>query len=298
MEDCFSLIEKMNFSTMKTKLNDFLNGLNLLQESFYFFFNIMIKVIKTSQDFTLYYINKQSFNSFKDKNQSLEIELLKKNENYMKNAFMALNQKLLDKVSILVTNTKEMEKCINTFTVFSSKSSTELSALELYKFSNDFIEDLMKEMSIFIEGKDSEIQNINEKIIYYLREINLIKNSEKDKSDNCNNIQIIKLQNQLKLKEEEIVRLNQRIEEHVKSIKSLKTEFIEKSNSNNNNVAMNRTNIVENNLSSNERKSRVSNDVKRDNLSEKMNVYEEEITNLKSQITEQKQNFQVKAFKI
>jgi hypothetical protein len=298
MEDCFSLIEKMNFSTMKTKLNDFLNGLNLLQESFYFFFNIMIKVIKTSQDFTLYYINKQSFNSFKDKNQSLEIELLKKNENYMKNAFMALNQKLLDKVSILVTNTKEMEKCINTFTVFSSKSSTELSALELYKFSNDFIEDLMKEMSIFIEGKESEIQNINEKIIYYLREINLIKNSEKDKSDNCNNIQIIKLQNQLKLKEEEIVRLNQRIEEHVKSIKSLKTEFIEKSNSNNNNVAMNRTNIVENNLSSNERKSRVSNDVKRDNLSEKMNVYEEEITNLKSQITEQKQNFQVKAFKI
>ncbi len=282
---------------MKSKLNEFLNGLNLLQESFYFFFNIMIKVIKTSQDFTLYYINTQSFNSYKDKNQSLEIELLKKNENYMKNAIMALNQKLLDKVSILVTNTKEMEKCINTFTVFSSKSSNELSALELYKFSNDFIEDLMKEMSLLIEGKDSEIQNINEKIIYYLREINLIKSSEKDKSNNCNNIQIIKLQNQLKLKEEEIVRLNLRIEEHVKSIKSLKTELTEKTN-NNNNVIMNRTNIVENNLSSNERKSRVSNDVKRENLSEKMNVYEDEINNLKSQITEQKQNFQVKVFNI
>ncbi len=110
MDDCFSLIEKMNFISMKSKLNEFLNGLNLLQESFYFFFNIMIKVIKTSQDFTLYYINTQSFNSYKDKNQSLEIELLKKNENYMKNAIMALNQKLLDKVSILVTNTKEMEK--------------------------------------------------------------------------------------------------------------------------------------------------------------------------------------------
>jgi len=215
----------------------------------------------------------------------------------MKNAIMALNQKLLDKVSILVTNTKEMEKCINTFTVFSSKSSNELSALELYKFSNDFIEDLMKEMSLLIEGKDSEIQNINEKIIYYLREINLIKSSEKDKSDNCNNIQIIKLQNQLKLKEEEIVRLNLRIEEHVKTIKSLKTELTEKTN-NNNNVIMNRTNIVENNLSSNERKSRVSNDVKRENLSEKMNVYEDEINNLKSQITEQKQNFQVKVFNI
>jgi len=215
----------------------------------------------------------------------------------MKNAIMALNQKLLDKVSILVTNTKEMEKCINTFTVFSSKSSNELSALELYKFSNDFIEDLMKEMSLLIEGKDSEIQNINEKIIYYLREINLIKSSEKDKSDNCNNIQIIKLQNQLKLKEEEIVRLNLRIEEHVKTIKSLKTELTEKTN-NNNNVIMNRTNIVENNLSSNERKSRVSNDMKRENLSEKMNVYEDEINNLKSQITEQKQNFQVKVFNI
>ena len=290
MEDTLGLVEKMNFTLTKTKLNEFLNSLNTLQESFYFFFNIMIKVIKTSQDFTLFYINTKSQNSIRDKNQNLEIELSKKNENYLKNAIIALNQKLFDKVSMFISNNKELERCINTFTAFSSKNSNEISALEIYKFSNDLIEELMKEVNNFIEGKDTEIQNINEKIIYYLREINLIKNSEKDKSDNCNNIQIIKLQNQLKLKEEEIVRLNQRIEEHVKSIKALKTDLTDKSN---NNITINKTSFAEKNLSPNERKSRVSKENIRENLKEKMNVYEEEINELKSQISEQKQNFQV-----
>ena len=291
-EDYLSLIDKIKFDNVMIKLNDFLNGLNTIHEGFYIFFNVMLKLIKSSQDFTQHFISSNLLSLNKEKNQSLEIELQKKNENYLKNAIIALNQSLADKVSTIVLN-KEVEHSINMFQIFSNKKCNDLSSQEIYKFSKDFINDIMNQISNFIENKDIEIQNINEKIIYYLREIDLIKHSDK-KDTNSSNIQIIKLQSQLKLKEDEIIRLNQRIEEHMKNIKALKEEVNKTINKN---INLNTNNLIENNIKTNNDllEASVSNKlVVKEKLTQKMSVYEEEINSLKSQITEQKQNFQVK----
>ena len=291
-EDYLSLIDKIKFDNVMIKLNDFLNGLNTIHEGFYIFLNVMLKLIKSSQDFTQHFISSNLLSLNKEKNQSLEIELQKKNENYLKNAIIALNQSLADKVSTIVLN-KEVEHSINMFQIFSNKKCNDLSSQEIYKFSKDFINDIMNQISNFIENKDIEIQNINEKIIYYLREIDLIKHSDK-KDTNSSNIQIIKLQSQLKLKEDEIIRLNQRIEEHMKNIKALKEEVNKTINKN---INLNTNNLIENNIKTNNDllEASVSNKlVVKEKLTQKMSVYEEEINSLKSQITEQKQNFQVK----
>ena len=292
IEDYLILIDKLNFNTIITKLNDFLGGLNNFHESFYLIFNVMVKLVKSSHDFIQTYILINTTSHNKEKNLNLEIELHKKNENYLKNAIIALNQKFADKASSIVLN-KEVEQSINMFHLFSTKNSNELSSQEIYKFSKDFIEEIMSQISSFIEGKDIEIQNINEKIIYYLREIDLIKNSDK-KETNTTNIQIVKLQSQLKLKEEEIVRLNQRIEEHLKNIKSLKAEVNDKINKN---ITFCTNNLIENSIKSSNSvliESYVNpSNCQKEDMTSKMNIYEDEINNLKTQICEQKQNFQV-----
>ena len=102
------------------------------------------------------------------------------------------------------------------------------------------------------------------------------------------------MQSQLKLKEDEIIRLNQRIEEHMKNIKALKEEVNKTINKN---INLNTNNLIENNIKTNNDllEASVSNKlVVKEKLTQKMSVYEEEINSLKSQITEQKQNFQVK----
>ena len=103
-----------------------------------------------------------------------------------------------------------------------------------------------------------------------------------------------KLQSQLKLKEEEIVRLNQRIEEHLKNIKSLKAEVNDKINKN---ITFCTNNLIENSIKSSNSvliESYVNpSNCQKEDMTSKMNIYEDEINNLKTQICEQKQNFQV-----
>ena len=94
-EDYLSLIDKIKFDNVMIKLNDFLNGLNTIHEGFYIFFNVMLKLIKSSQDFTQHFISSNLLSLNKEKNQSLEIELQKKNENYLKNAIIALKDLII-----------------------------------------------------------------------------------------------------------------------------------------------------------------------------------------------------------
>jgi hypothetical protein len=130
IEDYLILIDKLNFNTIITKLNDFLGGLNNFHESFYLIFNVMVKLVKSSHDFIQTYILINTASHIKEKNLNLEIELNKKNENYLKNAIIALNQKFADKASSIVLN-KEVEQSINMFHLFSTKNINELSSQEI-----------------------------------------------------------------------------------------------------------------------------------------------------------------------
>ena len=88
----------------------------------------------------------------------------------------------------------------------------------------------------------------------------------------------------MKLKEEEIGRLNLRLEEHLKTIKKISNELTKSNNS---------SMILSTSMITNEKKDF---SIGSDQIQNKMSSYEEEINNLRNQITDQKSNYEVSVF--
>ena len=103
-----------------------------------------------------------------------------------------------------------------------------LSAQDILKGSSSLFEELILRISSYKDEKELEIENLNEKIIYLLRELDIYrKNAEGvkgGKSPGKTRESNDTLINQLNLKNEEINRLNKAIEANLTRIKTLSCE--------------------------------------------------------------------------
>ena len=105
------------------------------------------------------------------------------------------------------------EKCNNTLNNFNKFNSSEINNLIL-----QIIDNLIMRISSCKSELQLEIENLNEKVIYFLREIEIYKKNEKP-----NNI-TEKYDKLISLKEQEINRLNRTIKNNIEKIKELSTQ--------------------------------------------------------------------------
>jgi len=157
----------------------------------------------------------------------LEIDLCRKNENFLKNSIIYLQQCSIENF-FDVFQKEESEEILNSLHNFSS-AICDMDAPDVIKFSSNILHETNAKINSFLNEKNSIIENQNEKINYLNKEIDLLKKTEvkpepQDKKEKAANTQLQKLQAQLKLKEEEISRLNERIEDHLKTINKLSKE--------------------------------------------------------------------------
>lgn len=168
----------------------------------------------------------------------LEIDLTKKNENFLKNSIIYLQQCSVENFFSVIPK-EEAEEILNSLNYLSS-SICNMDAPDVIKFSSNILNETNLKINNFLSEKNLIIENLNEKINYLNKEIDLLKKPEKpeakqepqDKKDKAASAQLHKLQAQLKLKEEEISRLNERIEEHLKTINKLSKEQTQIQNKN------------------------------------------------------------------
>ena len=126
-----------------------------------------------------------------------------------------------------------------------------LNIIDVFKNSNKILEKTLARSLNYRKLKELEIQNLNSKIIYFLREI---ENYKKTFNDNNNKInskydkEKLFLLNQNILKDGEIIRLNKEIESLLKKIKNLLiTNELDNINNENNNIENNVEKYIENN---------------------------------------------------
>ena len=106
--------------------------------------------------------------------------------------------------------------------------SEKMDFIDFLKNSFTIFENLIIRVSSFKNEKELEIENLNEKLIFLLRELDIKKKGANKKGNNNNNNENDNnnaLLNQLKLKDEEIIRLNNTIQEYIVKIKDLSNEI-------------------------------------------------------------------------
>lgn len=189
--------------------------------------NLYMKLSKT------FYENIKTTNKLKNQPEqnseitSLETNFKQKNEIYMKNGLLLIIKQNLEKFSPLCY-TKNVDDLMQKLNVLSAKVD-KLSAQELLTISSSLFEELILRISSYKDEKELEIENLNEKIIYLLRELDIYrKNSESKaggkspgKNRELGNDTLV---NQINLKNEEIARLNKAIEANLSKIKTLSCE--------------------------------------------------------------------------
>ena len=145
----------------------------------------------------------------------------------MKNGLLLIIKQNLEKFSPLCY-TKNVDDLMQKLNVLSAKVD-KLSAQELLTISSSLFEELILRISSYKDEKELEIENLNEKIIYLLRELDIYRKNSETKSggrspgknrDSGNDT----LVNQINLKNEEIARLNKAIEANLSKIKTLSCE--------------------------------------------------------------------------
>lgn len=189
--------------------------------------NLYMKLSKT------FYDNIKTTNKFKNQPEqnseitNLETNFKQKNEIYMKNGLLLIIKQNLEKFSPLCY-TKNVDDLMQKLNVLSAKVD-KLSAQELLTISSSLFEELILRISSYKDEKELEIENLNEKIIYLLRELDIYRKNSETKSggrspgknrDSGNDT----LVNQINLKNEEIARLNKAIEANLSKIKTLSCE--------------------------------------------------------------------------
>ena len=157
---------------------------------------------------------------------SLETNVKQKSEIYMKNGLLYIIKQNLEKFSPLCY-TKNVDDLMQKLNVLSAQVD-KLSAQDILKGSSSLFEELILRISSYKDEKELEIENLNEKIIYLLRELDIYrKNAEGvkgGKSPGKTRESNDTLINQLNLKNEEINRLNKAIEANLTRIKTLSCE--------------------------------------------------------------------------
>lgn len=154
----------------------------------------------------------------------LEIELTEKNQNFLKNSIIYLQQYTIENFLNIIPK-GEFDEILNDLNNLSTNIS-HMDAPDIIKISSNISDETNQKITNFLNEKNLIVENLNEKLNYLNKEIEILKKTEaklesQDKKEKVVSAQLHKLQAQLKLKEEEIARLNERIEEHLKTINKL-----------------------------------------------------------------------------
>ena len=168
--------------------------------------------------------NNQKNNSKKLKN--FENEKTKNVEENIKSNILSVIHKNISKFKPIIYN-KNVDDLNNQIQNLSNKSEN-MDFIDFLKNSFTIFENLIIRVSSFKNEKELEIENLNEKLIFLLRELDIYKKGANKKGNNNNNNENDNnnaLLNQLKLKDEEIVRLNNTIQDYIVKIKELSNEI-------------------------------------------------------------------------
>ena len=228
-------IEKLNEKIVENR-NNMINFFILLNK----IFSIIIDFFKKNKKLIYY----------KDKSP-------KKNNNY--NIINEDNIKK-DIINILMDNLYKFRPlCYNTDNSdlkaelnIIKQNSYDTNVLEVMKSCTNIFEKLILRCADYKEQREKEIKNLNNKIIYFLREIEnyskyFKRNMENNEIDEAKRL----LNNQLFLKEGEIIKLNKEIDLLLKEnekliIENKKNNFLKKNNLNINSISDNNINIIKN----------------------------------------------------
>ncbi len=173
----------------------------------------------------------------------LEIELSLKNENFLKNSIIYMQQVSLENFGSILPKA-EIEDILFDINNLSN-AICQMDAPDLIKFCSNVSNEINLKINNFVNEKNLLLENQNEKLNYLKKELELLKKVEvvkqdsenkKEKQDKQINLQLHKLQAQLKLREEENARLNERIEDQFKTINKLSKENTNNMNNSNNNT--------------------------------------------------------------
>ena len=105
-------------------------------------------------------------------------------------------------------------------------NSSTSSIISLY---NSLSVEAIRKLLSYNNDKKEEISHLNERIEYFLKEIEIIKKSNEDLNRGNNSsfkVQTVKYESQLRLKNEEINKLNKRLEELIKTINTNKKQIL------------------------------------------------------------------------
>ena len=198
------------------KLNEIIEqNKNNMIENFFFvnkLFNIIINLCekndKKIKDINSINVNKNS-----------KILFYEKNEEKIKDNLIEIISNNLDKFKSLfyINDNRDLEEDLQ----YLENNSYNLNILNFFQKVDKIFEKIISKTADFRKQKDLEIENLNNKIVYFLNQIEIYKkniNNRVDNSQNDNEKIILKQQNILK--DEEILKLNKKIDELSKKIVS------------------------------------------------------------------------------
>ena len=229
------IINKINENIQENK-NTIINFINMISK----LYNKYIDLYKKYKANSIEY----------EKNNILRNQKNIKNEEILKNNIISITNEHINKFSSMCYNSNTNDLKIELKNL--NQNSNNISSYDVIKISLDILGKLLLRTSSYKDEKELEIENLNGKIIYLLSELDIYKrnvNMNLNKDNNSNKSEIQLLNNQLKLKEDEINRLNKDIEEYLMKIKEISCENNLLKNSNKRKI--NNNLIYENNININ-----------------------------------------------
>ena len=211
------IINKINEDIQENK-NNSINFINMISK----LYNKYIDLLKKYR-----IISKEN-----EKNNSLKVQKYLKNDENLKNRIISVTNENIEKFSLMCDNTDDLKEELNNL----CSKLNKIDSFDTLKIALDILAKLLLRAKSYRDEKELEIENLNGKIIYLLTELDIYKkNLNLNKENNKKNeLQIIN--KQLRLKDEEIKRLNQDIDDYLKKIKELNREIsLLKDNKKNNN---------------------------------------------------------------
>ena len=194
------------------KLNEIIEqNKNNMIENFNFvnkLFNIIINLCEK---------NDKKIKEINNINASKNSKILfyEKNEEKIKGNLIEIISNNLDKFKSMFyfNDIRDLEEELQ----YLEKNSFNINILDFFQKVDKLFEKIISKTADFSHHKDLEIENLNNKIVYFLKQIDLYKKSNNDRVDNSqNDNEKYLLKQQIILQEEEIIKLNKKIDELLK----------------------------------------------------------------------------------
>jgi len=242
-------INDINVNSFSLKCDEILNISTKIFSSYEVIQQNLLKIMKNYSQL----IKNNLLNSkIKEENSNLNYELnsisyKKKNENYIKESILTFLKKSVNSFTHLIPQAfNEIENIFNNYdTNNNTKNWREISLLEFNKICYEIWDEFQRKVFLYSSGKDLEIEHLNERVIFLLRELEIYRKFPKSNKFTNEELysRISIMENTIKLKSEENENLRLRIDENIKMIVKLKNELNSKI-SNDNSIILSTSNVT------------------------------------------------------